>query len=194
MKLRRERRERGDTIVEVAIALAILSATVVAVSTTSNIAFRLAVSTRQHAESTILLQQQFELLQSIRDQDVVASPVAAPDAGWDVFRGSIFAVATPDCAPVTQTISVTEGASRDIVAKTIYWSIQSGAETITTVNTDYSIQIAACYPDVIGGVPDTSKIRFTATSNWSGPGGSPQKNNAVLELVNTGNIKQADGI
>ena len=182
--------ERGDTSVEVTIAMAILSGVIASVYLTANISFRLAVGSRQHGESTLLLQQQLELLQGIRDQDIAATPVGVVAGGWNTFRTSIFGGVTPICGVgALSSVPISLSDIKDDALNTDAWTINSGSNVVSTSNTDYTITISACYPTVL-----TDKIRFTAQSDWSGPGGLAQTNNAVLELVDVGDIKEKSGL
>jgi Tfp pilus assembly protein PilV len=180
--------QRGDTLVEVAIAAAILSGVVASVFVTTNVAYRLEVSSRQHTESTILLQQQLEMIQNVRDQYIRSTPRDSPGAGWLAFRTSIFGSSTPSCS--TSRANITMRDNKNDTNHTDTWTLGAGSKSLVGANADYTIVVEACYP--AAGVYD--KIRFTAKSNWEGPGSVPQYNDAVVELVDIGDIEGRAGL
>ena len=164
-----------------AIAAAILSGILAAVYSTSAVAFRLAISSRQHSEATVSVQEQFEQLQAMRDGYI---PQGA--TGWNTFRAGIFGstISTPRCTDVVPyTVHLTS--TKNNLAHTVTWSVQSGNGTVATDQATYTIAVDACYIDS----STTDRIKFTARTDWEGPGGAMQHNDAIFELTNVNDIK-----
>lgn len=174
--------ERGDTIVEVAIALAILSGIIVGVFAAAIGSYRLSISSRQHSEGTILIQQQFEQLEGLRN-----SYFPQGNPGWDTFRGQVFGntITHPTCGVAATSIHL-ENLSRNDATHSDSWSIQTGSGTKSTSNADFTLNVNACYMAAI----DTERIRFDATADWTGPGGSIQHAEATYVLADVNDIRQ----
>ncbi len=174
--------ERGDTIVEVAFAFAIISFVIIASFASSSAAMRLGLSARQRNEATNLTQQQFEVLQGMRDSYLLQGT----SPGWDTYRATIFGDTNthPICGSTTPvTIHLTDTKSGN---HTDSWTVASGVGLYATEIANYNLGINACYVDNFAN----DRIRFDVNVNWVSTGGTAQNSSASLEITNVNDIHQ----
>ena len=82
------RAQRGDTLIEVTLALAILASVIASTTALAASAFRLGQNARQRTEAASLMQQASEMLRNQRDSAISQGP-----AGWGTFLNSQFGLA-----------------------------------------------------------------------------------------------------
>jgi Tfp pilus assembly protein PilE len=73
-----QRREAGDTLVEVVFSIAILSVVLVTAFNIANLSYRLGLQARERTQAASLLQQQAERLTAYRDQLSAQATAATP--------------------------------------------------------------------------------------------------------------------
>jgi prepilin-type N-terminal cleavage/methylation domain-containing protein len=124
--------QRGDTLVEITIALAILGSVIVGALNLAGTAFRQGVAARERSQAINLLQEQAEALRNHRDS-----------RSWAAFTGSL---------PPGQFHMARSGAT---------WVPQSGPWTDTAIPEVFRTGTARIYM-VVSGAGDTRVINLSA--------------------------------
>ena len=182
----RRRHERGDTLVEVTIALAIISSVIAATASLSSAGFRLGQTARQRTEAASIMQQEAELLRNQRDADLTNG------GGWAAFTASILGgVVAPTCgnSPANLTlpyaIPTIGNGNTSVKASTDLYGSPIPPLTVTTSQGFYATWLEVC---AIGG--STDDLRFTVQIRWLAAANSAtQQSSLDTELANVGDIQ-----
>lgn len=171
--------QKGDTIIEVVIASAIIAATLTGALKISGRASRLGQAAKERTQAVGLIQGQAEALRNLRDNKVKVG-----GAGWNSFINDIGPVglcssSIPDRAPDAQSFYLAKSGSG--------W-LKGGANQ--TTEGLFTVFIEACDDTDTALHAVGSKIRFDITAQWELIGGGPvEKTTITTHLVNTQGIR-----
>jgi prepilin-type N-terminal cleavage/methylation domain-containing protein len=199
------RKQRGDTLVEVTIAMAILASVITATVALGTSAFRLSTSARQRIDATTLMQQEGELIRNSRDHNVLYEGNVG--TGWTKFISDIL---TADPAHPAQYSLCNSGATP------VYMIVQpttsfSNGNTWTTGDASnpnhypttnyltvknpqqgaYDTWIEVCSPTAASASPED--LRFTIQMRWfdrTNKNTRQQQGNLDTVLTDISNIQQ----
>lgn len=144
--------QRGDTLVEVVMAIAILAMVLVASFNVASSAFRLGQSAKERTQASNLIQEQSEALRNYRDTHKWSKPAPVND---DMLDNISF-------GPKFHMVKVPTGGS-------YRWDFASGALQ-SGIHRVYIVATPSPPPD------GTDKIRFDITAEWVPAGGSGANN------------------
>jgi prepilin-type N-terminal cleavage/methylation domain-containing protein len=147
----RLRHSRGDTLVEVVIALAILALTFVVAYNTANLSYRTGVQAREDGVAAQLIQDQAEKLRAYRDQLIAADALSAiPN---DIFR-------VPGKFPPTMYMTSSGSTLQAVAGSSTSPAICFGLPTCT-------ISVAITYPHPPPADPLLDEIQAVISVNWT---------------------------
>jgi Tfp pilus assembly protein PilV len=171
--------QRGDTLVEVTIAIAIISAVIASTANLANYTFRVGATARQRTEAASILEQEAELIRNQRDTAIVGP-------GWASFRYDVFN--TP-FAPACPSVATTYTLSAAPIAGGNTWVSSKTGYTITTSQSVYTMSTTACSLGT-GSDGGTDDIDFTINLKWTAEDGETETAALEIELVDTSDINQ----
>ncbi|MBW3538218.1 prepilin-type N-terminal cleavage/methylation domain-containing protein [Candidatus Parcubacteria bacterium] len=149
--------QRGDTLIEVVMALAILSSVLLASFNVATAAFRQGRSAQERTQAVNLIQEQAEGLRNIRDT-----------RSWGMFRGAVFGAGTFHMSDAGGSWQVNSGMlNNGIYRISVHANGSVGATTGITA------------------VEAGEKIRFDIAAEWDNAGvGPPNRTVISTYLVN----------
>lgn len=168
--MKQRRGQAGDTLVEVVMAVAIISGTLVSAYAVANNSYRLGVQSRERIEAANLAQQQAELLRTYRDVKIAANP---EPTGPNVLPngGSSFRM-----LPTSPTLTT--------ASCPVY---PSGCPAGPSNRYNVSIASVPSGPDISGTGPGAEGRRYQIRVTWIRIGGDatdePEETEVVLTLV-----------
>ena len=157
------RSQRGETLIEITLALAILSMILLATFKLVSSGFALNELAKQRTQVSNLLQEQAEALRNYRDNTVKDT------TSWNTFSASTTTPAVP-----AFTMQPTGPVGAWAIAGPTYTPSINGLPTIFTITI-----VGVVAPPVLPALPDTDHLRFTITATW--PGGN--SSDVVTDLV-----------
>jgi type II secretory pathway pseudopilin PulG len=180
--------QRGDTLVEVTIAIAIISSVIGSIIYISGAAFRLGETARQRTEAASLLQQEAELIRNERDNDIVT----LTSSGWTTFLHKVFLGASvgPACAAGGGTGDIYTFAPAATFVSGNVWSPSGASYSVQTSQSTYTITSTACSLGTAPGGGSTNDIRFAIHITWTGADGQQQQGDLDTDLVDISGINQ----
>lgn len=153
------RRQAGDTLVEVVMAIAIISVTFATAFNVANNSYRIGIQARERTQVGHIIQDQAERLRARRDELAVANitndnPIMTA-ANFNAVPTSCFGI--PTCTVTVANVATTEANARlrKVTSTiTVRWqSLIGNEENTSTIN--YSLSdtrgVAPCNNDVAGG-------------------------------------------
>lgn len=152
--------QRGDTLLEVVIAIAILAVTLAVAFTVANFSYRAGLSGRERTQAAHILQDQAEKLRRYRDQ-LVYSQQNSPLPDDEVFELSKFpgaSLVTPPSAPITNPITGGTVFGIDIAGNIVPFAGPALADNV------------ASYPELCFGLPSCQvSIYIHLSQNGANP-------------------------
>jgi type II secretory pathway pseudopilin PulG len=153
---------KGDTLIEVVIAITIVGTILASALSLSSRAIRLGIAARERSQASQLLQQQAEGLRSLRDS-----------MDWSQFTstvplGSVFHVEKFQPSP---------GVYRWRIASGVYAPVIDGQPTI------FSIYMTASFP-VLPPPGNQNRRDFVIIANWERIGGGTDQSTLYTHLAN----------
>lgn len=178
------RSERGDTLVEVTMALAILALVLTGAFTTANKAFSLGQDAKERSQLTSDAQQQAEALQSFRDSykwsEFVAGRPVNSIPGINVQNGS------GDCDASQAGLQTCFHMARQTVNGADQWVPVAGVGNDALVAGGLSYMWISAVPLVSG-----TGYNFTIVYGVPARGGGPDLRNTLwLQLVNLDRLRR----
>ncbi|MDB5170701.1 MAG: hypothetical protein JWO35_395 [Candidatus Saccharibacteria bacterium] len=165
--------QRGDTIVEVMIVLAVLGTAISISYATANKSLMATRAAQENSQATALLQSQVELLRSMAPTSTADKP--ADQNIFDLSRPNRFCVIlTTHTPPAPATLAVataTPGVAGDPCKNGIY----------DIVIAYYQNGFPDALPD--GGTPDTSKDTFILKATWDNVAGEGKDSSTMTYRV-----------
>ena len=159
----RVRNSRGDTIIEVTLALTILSTVLVGSYTLMNRASRLGIAARERTQAVAYVQQQAEIIRAVTKND------------WD----NTYTIVADDPAKVFHA---------DPSNPSGEWSIEDSEYTPDASVADYKISATAKTENKNGvitpsGPEDVLAFTYTIVARWEPISNGPQQTTAVVMTV-----------
>lgn len=168
--MRYARTQSGDTLVEVVMALAILSIALTLAYSLAGLSLRIGQGAQERTQAAEFAQQQAEALRNFRDTS----------SSWASFKNDIGTLNSSSCVVFTdcpQKFYMVRSGSGS-------WRVQTG--TTTTLNgaeSIYTLAIAA------KDLSHPNKLQFDIAVKWSGSGSAPLQTTTIATyLVNIDGI------
>lgn len=167
-------RSRGDTLVEVVIALAILALTFLTAYNTANLSYRTGVQAREDGVAAQLIQDQAEKLRAYRDQLITAD--ALNPTPTDIFR-------TPGNFPPTMYMTSVGSTLQAVAGATTNPTICFGLPTCT-------LSVAITYPHPPPADPLLDEIQAVISVNWTSLIGNVQNTSEITYYLTDTRVVQ----
>jgi len=169
------RRQRGDTLVEVVMALAIISTVITSTTILGAASIRLGASSRQRIDAASIMQQEAEMIRNIRDGDIQSEAPGKVGTGWTNFLSTIgggVPVSFPLCS--TNTPIYWTPPIPSVITNGNSWATAVGNPNhypdpnfLTVTNPQqgkYDTWVEVCSPTAASNTPDD--LRFTIQTRW----------------------------
>jgi hypothetical protein len=156
--------QRGDTLVEVALSIAILSVVLTTSFNVANLTFRLGLDARERVQVLGLMQDQAERLRLYRDRLVATTDISIPASGRADGSGMFDAL---DLAcPISPAAT----------PQNCHLNFDANGEPVPTPGT----------LNGISGTPPNTIIRVQSINVWGGPSGpDPRDKRRAFKIVGT---------
>jgi prepilin-type N-terminal cleavage/methylation domain-containing protein len=172
--------QRGDTLVEVSIALAILAGLLVATFTVATTAYRLGIGGRERTQALNVAQRQAELLRSYRDASM---PGHGGTQGWNGFISNTVGKRAACGAEDANSFSMSGLDASTGTVDTVACKVAVTADGLGN-GVEYRSWITVVNPAQLG------KMSFIIHVKWDGQSGEGQTTSTYLTLADISNIQQ----
>ncbi len=179
------RNQSGDTLVEVAIAMAILGAVIATAYAVSNKAVQMGLTAKERVQAAQLQQYQAEALRSFRDNALNDGATT-----WDQFRTTSFGVLDAHIAPPADADACNTPA---FSAARFYLRINNSSHKWIAPNSSRGAIKTGVFTECViasTAAGDLSRVRFDIFITWPGIGSSPDNRSVITTyLEDTKGIK-----